>query len=38
MIAHHSVNFDPIQKSFETIALYSQDSFWKNFKAIASVV
>ena len=30
MIAHYSVNFDPIHKSFELLA--------KNFKAIASVV
>ena len=34
MIAHYSVNFDPIQKSFKSLSLYSLDSVGKNFKAL----
>ena len=31
MIARYSVNFDPIHKSFERLALSSLDSVCKNF-------
>ena len=38
MIAHYSVNFDLIHKSFTLLVFYSRIVSRKSFKAVASVV